>query len=125
MGIFKESKPGSSDWHVIADEKPKADWSGLEDKTDDDPVCIYVPTQKRVYGSKYEATKYEKRVKPMTTSFKEGMSLHELRETILEHAEKHSLDTWTYLGNPHDHNKMVSVVDEYSKFLAAPDDTVE
>ena len=122
MGKFQESKPGSGDWYIISGGHPKADWSGIDPSK---PVSTYVPTQKRIYGSKHESAEYAKRVKPMETVFKEGMSLRELKESLLDHAEEHGLDTWMYLQDPYMEDRMVNVVSEYARFLAAPDETVE
>ena len=37
----------------------------------------------------------------MEMVFKEGMSLRELKESLLDHTEEHGLDTWMYLQDPY------------------------
>ena len=120
MGEFVESYPGTLDWHIIAGGKPKPDWSG-RDATD--PNRTFVPTQQRGYKNKYQAIEYEKRTEPMKTKFKEGMSLKALQKAITKHGQAHGLDTWHYLNDPFDHNKMLDVVTDYPKFLASVEDT--
>ena len=120
MGEFVESYPGTSDWHIIAGGKPKPDWSG-RDATD--PNRTFVPTQLRGYKNKYQAIEYEKRTEPMKTKFKEGMSLKALQKTVTKHGQAHGLDTWHYLSDPFDHDKMLDVVTDYPKFLASVEDT--
>ena len=86
MGKYVESKSGTGDWHIIAGRKPKADWSGIDDTAKEE---TYVPTQKRRFNSKREATEYGDRVAPMTTKFKDGMSIRELKLAVANHGKKH------------------------------------
>ena len=64
-----------------------------------------------------------KRTAPMTTKFKDGMSLRDLMNEVSTHSENHGLDTWVYLPDPYDPTQMLNVVEDYPKFLASPDDT--
>jgi hypothetical protein len=122
MGKFIESHPGSNDWHVISGGKPMADWSGIDTNV---PMAAYVPTQIRAFKSKYAAIEYEKRISGLVTKFKEGMNLKTFKDQLLDHGKKYGLSTIQYLNDPYDALTMLNVVDDYPKFLASPDDTVE
>ena len=121
MGAYQESQTGAGDWYIIAGRKPKADWSGIDTT---EPIPTPVPTQKRRYRSKYESSEYLQRVTPMTTQFKEGMSLRELKLAVMEHSKKHGLTTWMYLPDSIDNQLMVNVVENHSILLGSPDSTI-
>ena len=122
MGKYIESQAGCGDWHIVAGGKPLVDWSGI-DATE--PRSTFVPTQTRSFKSKYKTSEYEQRTTPMSTKFKEGMSLRDLIDKVTAHSENHGLNTWAYLPDPYDPTKMLNVIEDYPKFLASPDDTVE
>ena len=107
---------------MISGGKPKADWYGIDTK---EPMAAYVPTQIRAFKSKYADIEYEKRISGLATKFKEGMNLKTFKDQLLDHGKKYGISTTQYLNDPYDALTMLNVVDDYPKFLASPDDTVE
>ena len=83
-----------------------------------------IPTQKRRFRSKHESSEYLQRVTPMTTKFKGGMPLRELKLAVMEHSMKYGLTMWMYLPDPIEDQLMVNVVENHSIFLGSPNITI-
>ena len=93
--------------------KPKPDWSGL------DPTAATAPLDDYQYrpaspGSSQKSTSF--REKGLTTKFKRDDHLLDFVATVMNYLRRTGMDTITYLPDPTDSTKAISVVENYSRF---------
>ena len=103
MSTYNESYKGAADWYAISGGKPKADWSGLDTSV---PRQAPNPKQDRPAKSDAKQKAYTLRIVGLTVPFKEGHSLRDFREDILDHLNKNGLDTITFLPDVADRQVM-------------------
>ena len=103
MSTYNESYKQAADWYAIAGGKPKADWSGLHTF-----IKRQAPNPKQDRPAKSDAKQkaYTLRIVGLTVPFKEGHSLRDFREDILDHLNKNGLDTITFLPDVADRQVM-------------------
>jgi len=116
MSSYNESYKGAADWHAISGGKPKADWSGLDASV---PRSAPNPKQERPAKSDAKQKAYARRIVGLTVPFKEGHSLRDFREDILDHLNKNGLDTITFLPDVADRQVMRSIITEHPKFTTS------
>ncbi len=103
---------GSQTWDVWTGGKPKADWSGLEDPT----PAIIKATQFRPSSVTSQAKSHHYRVMGPDTKFTRDSELLNFQKKILKHLKLHGMDTVTYLEDPTDTSRVVSVIEDHAKF---------
>ena len=118
--VYKPDKPkfgdvtlvGSDQWNAWTGGKPRADWSGLED-----------PTPARIEPQRYRPTSITAqqkcevfRTKGLQPKFAKDGNLVQFQKHFMKHLVKNGLDTVSYVQNPRDPSKVVSVVDHHSLF---------
>ena len=92
--------------------KPKADYSGLEEP---DPTVI-APAQFRVNSITSQAKSQHYRTKGLDEKFKRDGNLQTFEKKVWKHFTKNGLDTITYIPDPTDGTKVVSVIESHSLF---------
>ena len=110
MGGVKETGPDTqTPW---TGGKPKADWSELENKI---PVSIQ-PTQFRPTSITSQAKARYYRTTGIETKLTRDGNIQAFQRSVLEHLEEHGLDTITYLKDPGDSSKVISVITDHGRF---------
>ena len=117
---FKPKKPkfggieqvGSESWAVWTGGKPKTDFSELEDTS---PSEIQ-PNQYRATSVSKQAKSQSYRRQGLDPKFSKGDDLLLFQTNVMSHLEDHGLDTITYIADPTDPTKNVSIVHHYGKF---------
>ena len=92
--------------------KPKADWTGLEDPT---PSTIG-PNQYRGTSISSQAKSRAYRVQGLDTKFSKDSDLATFEKKIMKHLIQHGLDSITYVPDPVDATKMISVITTHARF---------
>jgi transposase InsO family protein len=91
---------------------PNPTWTGLNNPK---PTSVE-PTQYRPTGIGSAAKSQKYRISGLDTKFAVDDDLMTFQKDILDHMIQHGMDTITYLGDPQEPGKMVSVVTDHSKF---------
>ena len=103
---------GTDSWAAWLGGKPKANWTELEDP---DPKTIRA-TQFRSTSISTESKMQHYREKGLEVKFKKDDDLLTFQQDVLDHLEKHGLDTITYIEDPSNPNIMVSCIEDHGKF---------
>ena len=103
---------GPQTWDAWTGGKPKADWSGLEDPS----PSIIKATQFRPKSVSSQSKSRHYRVKGSDTKFTRDDDLLTFQKKIMKHFKTHGLDTITYLEDPTDPTRVVSVIDDHARF---------
>ena len=113
MGDIKQV--GGSDYAAWTGGVPRHDWSGLEDPT---PVSVE-PKQYRPssVGGSSKAQHY--RTTGLETKFTRSSDLLVFQKKVMDHLEINGLDTVTYLLDPQDPTRMITIINEHAKFSVA------
>jgi len=106
------AKISSDSWVAWTGGKPKADWTDLEKPN---PVSI-AATQYRSNSVSSQAKSHKYRVEGLETKFTRTSKMQTFEKKVMKHLVAHGLDTVTYLRNPADPNKVVSVIDSHALF---------
>ena len=93
---------------------PNVGWTALETQ----PVIIH-PTMLRPTsaGSSQKSQAY--RTTGLENKFGHGGDLLDFQQEVMKHFERYGLDTITYVGDPADHSKMISIVAHHTKYTMA------
>ena len=117
---FKPKKPkrggltqvGKDLWAPWTGGKPKTDWSGLE-----------VPKPSSIEPNQYRSTSVSGlskgqhyRTQGLSSKFSRTKDLMTFQEKVMDHLVDHGLDTITYLTDPGDSSKLVSVLTDHGRF---------
>ena len=117
---FKPTKPkfgniaqtGHNTWSAWTGGKPNAHFSGLEDPN---PKQIQ-PNQYQASSATSQAKSQSYRIQGLDTKFTRESNLLTFQKKVLKHLTVHGLDAITYLPDPTDATKTVSVIDNHSRF---------
>jgi hypothetical protein len=101
-----------SDWVAWTGGKPIANWMRLDKVV---PDQLY-PSQYRPssVGSSAKARHY--RTIGLETKFSRTGNLQVFQREVMEHLQEHGMDTITYLPDPTDTSKMISIVEHHARF---------
>ena len=113
MGKFFETIKGSGNWNASLGGIPKSDWSGLADMGTVGSSLRYRPL-----NPSRDQTGQKEGCKGLSTPFKEGHIVQDFQEEVWNHFTMHGLDIITYLQDPQDNTKVLSVVLDHPKFRA-------
>ena len=103
----------SNDWCAWTGGKPKPDWSGLDDKAPTDPLEEYQYRPSNP-GSSVKAKAF--REKGLTTKFTKSDNLLDFIQTVELYLQRMGMDTISYLPDPDDNTKVLSVVTCSTRF---------
>ena len=118
--MFKPPKPRFGDvvevshenWAAWTGGEPKPDWSGLANPN---PKAIR-PNQYRANSISGQAKSQVYRVAGLEDKFSRTSDLQTFERKVMKHLIQHGLDTITYLVDPTDKTKVVSVIEHHAKF---------
>ena len=118
--VFKPQQPkhgnlieiGTDVWVAYTGGKPSADWSQLESA----PTTTIGPNQYRATSISTQAKSQYYRTQGLETKFSKGKDLQTFQRKIFDHMKLHGMDTITYLEDPYDKSKLVSVVQDYGRY---------
>jgi hypothetical protein len=101
------------DWCAWTGGKPDANWIALDSKalTTPNDDFQYRPNSP---GSSQKSASF--REKGLEVKFKKGDHLLDFIDQTTQYLARTGMDTITYLNDPDDYSKMISVVGDYSKF---------
>ena len=116
---FKPIKPkfgdliqeGSGKWAAWTGGKPKDDWTELENIT---PKLV-APNQFRAATSGSRAKAQYYRTQPLANKFGRDKDILTFQKKVEKHLIEHGLDTITYVPDPADPRKVISVVTEHGR----------
>lgn len=103
---------GADSWAAWTGGMPKGDWTGLEQPK---PASIN-PGQYRSNSISGMAKSQVYRVQGLETKFTKDSNLLIFQKEVMEHLTQHGLDTITYIQDPVDNDKVVSVLTEHARF---------
>ena len=106
------TQSGPDYWVPWTGGKPKEDWSGLEKP---DPVTTN-PNQYRVTSITSSAKSRVYRIKGLEHKLSRTGDLQLFQRKIMDHLVEFGLDTVTYMVDPTEGNRVVSVIDHHSRF---------
>ena len=112
MGTCEETYAGSNSYYMVFGGKPKADWSGIEDKSTRTMSDLCFRSMDPVAGQK--STFY--RTKGISTKFDSKHSLTDFQRSVWDHLVKYGLDTISYLPDPRDPTKVLCTVNNHAQF---------
>ena len=92
--------------------KPKHDWTGLDNSS---AKTFESPNQLRA-TSRYSQKGYNYRKTGTVTKFGRDDDLTPFQDTVMEHLKDTGMDSISYLPDPKDTTKMISVVTSHSRF---------
>ena len=120
LTIFKPKPPkfgglkqvSNDTWAAWTGGKPHTDWTGLAD-----PIPSTIdPNQFRVTSISSRAKSKAYRVQGLPKKFSRTGDLQVFQKKVWKHLVEHGLDTITYMTDPTDEKKVVSVVDSHARF---------
>ena len=121
---FAEAFDGAKDWNTQFGGKPNFLWTGL-DTTFNSSLTYKSPNAKRFLNEFQNAKQYEKRTVGLKIKFTEKANLNDFKMQTYAELLKHGLDTITFVHDPSDNTKMVSVVKDHPRFVIALDMSIE
>ena len=99
-------------WDVWTGGKPKHDWTGLDNSS---AKTFESPNQLRA-TSRYSQKGYNYRKTGTKTKFGSDDDLTPFQDTVMEHLKDTGMDSISYLPDPKDTTKMISVITSHSRF---------
>jgi len=108
MGGLKEI--GEHEYMAWTGGEPNLEWTGLQDP--DDTVK---PLQFRALGSK-DVKPQQTRIQGLKTKFDKGGELEQFCTNVYDHLKDSGMDTISYLPDPANPVKMISVVQNHGRF---------
>jgi hypothetical protein len=119
---FAESFYGAKDWSTPVGGKPNSEWTGLDTTFNNSLLSYKSPNAKRFLNEFQNAKQYEKRTVGLKIKFTEKANLNDFKTQTYAELLKHGLDTITFVHDPSDNTKMVSVVKDHHRFIIALED---
>lgn len=114
MGELLETYEGSGEWINQLGGTPNPEWTKLDDPTTRANSALNLRPINPLNGVK-AATE---RRKGLPDPFKTTSNLATFQKRVFSHLHAYGLETITYLPNPRDPLKMVTVVENHAKFTA-------
>lgn len=108
-GIQRQSE---TSWTVWTGGIPNTDWSGLEDPA----LNMVAPTQFRPDSPSSAAKSEYYRITGLETKFTRKSDLLTFQKKVMQHFQKHGLDSITYLPDPTNKDQMISIVTQHPQF---------
>ena len=113
-GLALNSK---GEWDVWTGGMPKSDWTGL----DDSAMKTYEsPNQLRSSYASSAQKGYNHHKGGLSAKFGHGDDLALFQDNVMEHLKDTGMDTISYMLDPEDPDKMISVVLGHSRFSPFP-----
>ena len=106
------SQVSTDSWVPWTGGKPSTDWKGLIEPN----PAVVGPNQYRPCSPSSKAKSQAYRIKGMDTKYSRDSDLHTLEKKLMKHFVAYGLDTITYLQDPSDPTKLVSVVENHGLF---------
>ena len=103
---------GKDTWAVWTGGKPNKDWTELEDVK---PKTIQ-PNQYRAASISSQAKSQAYRRQGLVIKFTRKMNLQMFQYEVLEHLEDCGMDTVTYIQDPTNKDRVVSIITDHGKF---------
>jgi hypothetical protein len=101
------------EWTPWTGGKPKVDWTGLDASA---PTMFRSPNQQRSLYTKSATDGYNFRMTGLTTKFGKTDNFKQFSEKVMKHFKNTGLDMISYLPDPADPTRMLSVVTHHSRF---------
>ena len=115
MGKFIEQNPlGCNKWNARMGGKPNTTWTGL----DEEQNVKSTPFHYRRPEMTDDVKGFKIRSTGLSTKFKQNDDLLQFQQHVWKHLTGHGLDTITYLRDPLDSSKVLSVVMSHAMFSA-------
>ena len=115
MGKFIEQNPlGCNKWNARMGGKPNTTWTGL----DEEQNVKSTPFHYRRPEMTDDVKGFKIRSTGLSTKFKQNDDLLQFQQHVWKHLTGHGLDTITYLRDPLDSSKVLSVVMSHARFSA-------
>ena len=119
MGGLK--KISDDDWIVWVGGKPSISWVTLAKPN---PAAIEA-TQYRPLSISSSAKAAHYRTTGLKEKFNRNTSILMFQKEVMDHLTSHGMDTITYLPDPSDKTKMVSIITDHDRFTPAAADRTE
>ena len=106
------TRVGLDAWAVWTGGKPTVTWLELEDPS---PKLIS-PNQYRPTTITGQAKSQAYRIQGLDAKFTRKSDIHTFQQDVMDHLEDHGMDTISYIVDPTDKTKMVSIVTNHGKY---------